>query len=198
MIIKRLLGYFITGLAILLPIGLTAYFVYRVVVAVDSLCDFDFPGAGLLIVITGVSFLGMLASLFVGRPIFERLERIFVKTPIFGYIYKAFKDLTLAFVGKENKFSKPVMVRLSQAEVYKIGFVTSQEAELLLAGETNNQHLFAVYLPISYSVAGDLYFVPADQVIPLSISSKDAMQYAVSGGIIQHNVMLQQAKDEAV
>ena len=46
MIIKRLLGYFITGLAILLPIGLTAYFVYRVVVAVDSLFDFDFQLLG--------------------------------------------------------------------------------------------------------------------------------------------------------
>ncbi len=183
---RRLLGYFLTGLAILLPIGLSGYFVYRVVVAVDSLVNLEFPGLGLVIVVTGVTVIGMLASLFVGRPIFEKLESLFIKLPILGYVYKAFKDLTQAFVGKENKFSKPVMIKISEAEVYKIGFVTSEEAEQLLEDVANTDQLYAVYLPLSYSVAGDLYFVPADRIRPLSISSKDAMQYALSGGIIQH------------
>jgi len=182
---KRILGYFFTGLAILLPLGLSIYLIYWVVVQVDSLFQLELPGLGLLIVVAGVTIIGLLASLFVGRPIFERLESIFIKTPIFGYIYKAFKDLTTAFVGKDNKFSEPVMVKISKEEVYKIGFVTSKEAARLVKESKTKEVLYAVYLPISYSIAGDLYFVPADQIRLLDMSPKDAMQYVVSGGIIE-------------
>lgn len=183
--VKRLLGYFLTGLAILLPIGLLAYVVYKVVVAVDSLFEFRFPGFGLLVVFVILTGVGLLASLFVGRPIFERLESVFIKIPLLGFIYKAFKDLTQAFVGKENKFSEPVMIQMSEAEVYKIGFVTSKDASsLLLKANDDSEVLYSVYLPISYSIAGDLYFVPKSRIRPLDMSPAVAMQYIVSGGVI--------------
>lgn len=188
MLFRQLLGYFLTGLAILLPVGLSVYVVYKVVVAVDSLFVLDFPGLGLVVVIFLITCVGLLASLFVGKPIFNKIEKLFIKMPLFGYIYKAFKDLTQAFVGKENKFSKPVMVQISEAPAYKIGFITSEQAALLLVEGYKDAELFAVYLPISYSVAGDLYFVPANKISLLNISSTDAMQYVVSGGIIQHKI----------
>ena len=185
---KRFIGYFFAGLAILLPIGLSAYVVYEVVVAVDSLFAVRFPGFGLLFVIVIVTSVGLLASLFVGRPIFEKLESIFIKIPLLGFVYKAFKDLTRAFVGKENKFSEPVMVQLSESEVYKIGFITSRDASFLLkkGSSEHSETLCAVYLPISYSIAGDLYFVPSERIRPLDMSPSEAMQYIVSGGVIDN------------
>lgn len=44
--------------------------------------------------------------------------------------------------------------------------------------------LYSVYLPISYSIAGDLYFVPASKIRSLDMSPAEAMQYIVSGGVI--------------
>ena len=188
--LKRLIGYFFAGLALFLPIGLTIYLVYKVVIEVDSLFKLNFPGLGFLVVISVITLTGMVASLLVGRSIFVKFESIIISTPIFGYIYKAFKDLTTAFVGKENKFSEPVMIKISTAEVYRIGFITSKSASELINTTIHlneDDPLCAVYLPLSYSLSGDLLFVPTSNIKILNISSKDAMQYVVSGGIIQHN-----------
>ena len=188
--IRRLIGYFFAGLALFLPIGLSIYLVYKVVIEVDSLLQLNFPGLGFLVVTLVITLAGMIASLLVGRSIFVKLESIVINTPIFGYIYKAFKDLTTAFVGKENKFSEPVMIKISAGEVYRIGFITSKNAAELVKSDKElltDDPLYAVYLPLSYSLSGDLLFVPASSIKLLNISSKDAMQYVVSGGIIQHN-----------
>lgn len=184
---RKALGYFVTGLAILLPLGLTVYFVYTIVLKIDSFFKLKYSVVALILAIALITTIGMLASLFVGRPIFLQVEKTIIKTPIFGFFYKAFKDLTQAFVGKENKFSEPVMVKISQGDIYKIGFITSRQASQLIKDPSMEKELYAVYLPISYSIAGDLYFVPAENIKPLSISSRDAMQYAVSGGVIERN-----------
>jgi uncharacterized membrane protein len=184
---RKGLGYFFTGLAVLLPLGLTVYFVYAIVLKIDSFLTLKYSATALIIAIALITIIGMLASQFVGKPIFLRLEKTIIKTPIFGFFYKAFKDLTQAFVGKENKFSEPVMVKISQGDIYKIGFITSRQATQLLSESSEDKELYAVYLPISYSIAGDLYFVPAENIRPLTISSRDAMQYAVSGGVLERN-----------
>ena len=92
-----------------------------------------------------------------------------------------------AFVGKENKFSEPVLIQLSESEVFKVGFITSREAEIILNLSLSKEELIAVYVPLSYSISGDLYFAPAHRINPLDVSPKDAMQYALSGGIIRTN-----------
>jgi len=182
---RRLISFFITGLVLLLPLGMTIYLVYTLVIEIDAWLPLQYPGLGLLLVIALVTIIGAFASLFVGQPIAKKIENLFIKVPLFGLIYKAFKDLAQAFVGKENKFSEPVLIQLSQSEVYKIGFITSREAETILNPSTEKDELIAVYIPLSYSVSGDLYFAPAHRITKLSVSPKDAMQYAISGGIIR-------------
>jgi uncharacterized membrane protein len=42
----------------------------------------------------------------------------------------------------------------------------------------------AVYVPMSYSIAGNVYLIPSTRVKPITnISSTDAMKFAISGGI---------------
>ncbi|MFT6806988.1 MAG: putative membrane protein [Saprospiraceae bacterium] len=182
---RRLISFFITGLVLILPIGMTIYLIYTLVIEIDALLPLQYPGLGLLVVVGLVTLIGAIASLFVGQPIAKRIETLFIKVPLFGLIYKAFKDLAQAFVGKENKFSEPVLIQLSESEVYKVGFITSREAELILNPDKTKKDLIAVYIPLSYSVSGDLFFAPADRITPLNVSPKDAMQYAISGGIIR-------------
>ena len=185
--LARLIGYFFTGLALILPIGGTIYLIYYIVVALDELFAFSYPGLGLLIVLAGVTFIGILASLFVGGPIFQAFERLLIRIPLLGYIYKAFKDLTQAFVGKENKFSEPVLVRISTAEVYKLGFITAKEVSRLGEDDPSSEDLVAVYLPLSYSLSGDLYLVKRSQLVPTSLGPKEAMQFIISGGVLERS-----------
>ena len=182
---RRLISFFITGLVLLLPLGMTIFLIYTLVIEIDALLPLKYPGLGLLVVIALVTLIGALASLIVGQPIVKRIESLFIQVPLFGLIYKAFKDLAQAFVGKENKFSEPVLIQLSESEVYKVGFITSREADTILNTSSAKADLIAVYIPLSYSVSGDLYFAPANRITPLDVSPKDAMQYAISGGIIR-------------
>ena len=42
----------------------------------------------------------------------------------------------------------------------------------------------AVYIPMAYSVAGNVYVIPRDRVKPIThISSTQTMKFAVSGGV---------------
>lgn len=182
---RRLISFFFTGLVLLLPIGMTIYLIYTLVIEIDAILPLQYPGLGLLVVVALVTLIGAIASLFVGQPIAKRIESIFIKVPLFGLIYKAFKDLAQAFVGKENKFSEPVLIQLSESEVYKVGFITAREAELILNPTNTKKDLISVYIPLSYSVSGDLYFVPVDRITTLDMRPKDAMQFAISGGIIR-------------
>ena len=46
------------------------------------------------------------------------------------------------------------------------------------------QDHIAVYIPMAYSIAGNVYILPANRVKPItSITSSDAMKFAISGGL---------------
>jgi uncharacterized membrane protein len=89
------------------------------------------------------------------------------------------KDLLSAFVGKERKFDKPVLVSLDSEGVLKrLGFITSEDLTDL--GIVNK---IAVYLPSSYGVLGELYIVPTDKIEIIDANSADVMKFIVSGGV---------------
>jgi uncharacterized membrane protein len=46
------------------------------------------------------------------------------------------------------------------------------------------ENYVAVYLPMAYSVAGNVYIVPKEKIRPItSISAAQSMKFAVSGGV---------------
>ncbi|MEK7199267.1 MAG: DUF502 domain-containing protein, partial [Bacteroidota bacterium] len=83
------------------------------------------------------------------------------------------------FAGNKKKFDKPVLVNIDAPDVWRIGFVTQQNAH-----EFGMQEHVTVYVPHSYAISGITYIVPRERVRPLpNVSASDAMKYAVSGGV---------------
>ena len=106
-------------------------------------------------------------------------EVSFTKTPFLKLIYSSINDLFSAFIGKERKFHRPVMILINKENnVWKIGFVT-QDVPI----QVDNQELMTVYCPFSYGFSGELYLVPASSVKPLVIPPTEAMKFIVSGGV---------------
>ena len=70
------------------------------------------------------------------------------------------KDLVQAFVGEKRRFNQPVLVRLEkESEINRIGFITQEDlSDLGLEKEK-----VAVYLPFSYSFAGELIILPRER-----------------------------------
>lgn len=190
-ILKAFVNYFVKGLLVVIPIGLTIYFVVWAVKALDASLNLSdllwtdksgephyIPGLGLLSVIVLIMLAGLFVTSFITQPIYNWMERWLKRFPVFSFIYGSIKDFTEAFVGDEKKFDKPVLIEMNDTGVKKIGFLTQKDLKKIgLPGEV------AVYVPFSYSFAGQLYVVPADKITPLKMKASEAMKFAVSGGV---------------
>lgn len=180
---KKLVSYFMQGLLIVVPVGLTFLVLGGALVAVDRwtretvLPGGGFPGVGFLAMIFLITLVGFLGSDFFTRRMVQRFDRVLERLPVVKMLYGALKDLMNAFVGKERRFDRPVVVNL-QGNVRALGFMTRDSLEHLGLPDD-----VAVYFPQSYNFAGQVLIVPRASVMPLVAQSADVMTFIVSGGI---------------
>jgi uncharacterized membrane protein len=182
---KKFFKYFLNGFLIMAPITLTIYIVLAIVIWLDSIFEIalpgigKIPGLGILLVVMLLTLVGFIGSSFFVRPFLILTERMLHKVPIVSIIFTSLKDLFEAFVGDNQKFNKPVLVRMTQYDdCYKMGFIT-QESMIAV----HKDELVAVYFPHSYNFSGELFLVAKDNVTPLDLPSSEVMKFVVSGGI---------------
>jgi uncharacterized membrane protein len=176
---RRLIRYFLQGMLFVAPISITAYIMYKMFMFVDGLIEIDIPGLGLLIVFGSITLLGALASTIFAKPLFDLMENLLNHLPVVKVLYSSLKDFMDAFVGKDKKFTQPVMVLTSgESNLHMVGFVTKNNlAELGLEG------MVAVYFPHSYNFSGNVYLVSKEFVKPINASATEVMKFVVSGGV---------------
>ena len=184
---KKIFTYFLQGLLLIAPLGITAYIVYRLFMFTDGLLStyliehfqMKTPGLGILIIFVFLVLLGMVGETILARPVKKLINRILEKTPLLKLIYSSINDLFSAFIGKERKFHRPVMVLINKENnLWKIGFVTQDTSIRIEESE-----VIAVYFPFSYAFSGEIFFVPAASIKPLSMPPAMAMKFIVSGGV---------------
>jgi len=180
---KRILKYFLQGLLIFVPAGLTIFIIVYVFTSLDKLLrelfQIPFRGLGLLVTIGGIFLIGLFASNFVGKKLFELVDKLFANVPLVKMLYGAIRDLVEAFAGEKKKFDKPVLVTLGPGcDAKVVGFMTRESLENLGLKD----HV-AVYFPQSYNFAGNVLLFPKEAVKPLDIESSEAMTFIVSGGV---------------
>jgi uncharacterized membrane protein len=199
-VVARLLQFFLQGLIVIAPIGITIWVVLSLFNTVDNLLpnllhsilpkliekDADgnlqkLPGLGFVVVIGMVITIGWLSSSFVVGKLVDLLDTILERTPGIKFIYTSVKDFFEAFAGNKKKFDKPVLVNVNGDDTWRMGFIT--QSSLKQFGLENH---VAVYIPYSYAISGVTYFVPQTKVKLLSnISGADAMKFAISGGVTE-------------
>jgi len=186
-IMKKLLRYLLQGLLYIAPIGITIYILYVIFEFVDGLLKesldrfigIHIPGLGLIIIVILLIVIGFLGQTFVARPIKKLFGKLLERIPILKVIFSAFNDLFSAFVGKERKFNKPVLVLVNKSlGLEKLGFLT--EEDLSRIGEKDK---VAVYLPHSYNWSGELFLVPRELVHPVEVPPAEVMKFNVSAGV---------------
>ncbi|MCX6221816.1 MAG: DUF502 domain-containing protein [Bacteroidia bacterium] len=184
---KRLGTYFLQGLLLISPLAATVYIVFFLFQFTDGLLStylekyfqLRIPGLGILIIVFLLIFLGIIGETIFAKPVKLLINRILNRTPILRLIYTSFKDLFSAFVGKEKKFHRPVVVLVDEKnDIWRMGFLTNDKM-----GEMGLDGKVAVYFPLSYNISGILYIVPANRIKPLNISPAEAMKFILSGGV---------------
>lgn len=180
---QRAIQYFLQGLLILGPVSITVYFIYLVFDKIDGLLRpaINIPGLGFLIIIVFIILIGYLSSFFVMGRLLSVLDRILEKTPGIKLFYSFVRDFFEAFAGNKKKFTQNVLANVDYADTWRVGFITQDDM-----ASFGMQNYVAVYLPMAYSVAGNVYIVPKERIklLPM-ISSAQAMKFAVSGGVTE-------------
>ena len=176
---RRLVGYFLRGLALVAPVALTVYVCWRVFVAIDTWITLPLPGLGFALTIAAITLTGVLASNVLTQGLVAAFDQLLEKLPFVRLLYGSARDLAEAVVGDKRKFDSPVMVTLHAAsEAKALGFITRRDLTALGVAD----HV-AVYFPFSYSFAGQLLLVPGRHVVPLQTSNAELMTFIVSGGV---------------
>jgi uncharacterized membrane protein len=195
---RRLLQFFLQGLVVIAPIGVTIYAVYFLFTTVDGILpnivyklspemigvDANgepkrIPGLGFVIVILIVILIGAISSSFFVGKMVEVLDTVLERTPGIKFIYTSVKDFLEAFAGNKKKFDKPVLVNVDATDVWRLGFITQADADNF--GLIDHA---VVYIPHSYAISGITYFVPKQNIRHIdNIHSGDAMKFVVSGGV---------------
>lgn len=188
---SKLLQYFLQGLLVLAPVTVTAYAIYWIVSSIDNLVPLFTEkgpdgkvyvqnyGLGFLLVIAIICLIGYLSSFFLQLKLFSMFDRFLEKTPGVRFIYTTVKDFFSAFAGEKKKFDKPVLANIDDNDVWRVGFITQMDM-----ADFGFANYVAVYIPASYSIAGNVYLLPPSRVKPLTnVNSTDAMKFAISGGV---------------
>ena len=181
---KKFINYFLQGLLYIVPITVTLYVVVWTFQKIDGILPFQFPGLGLIIIISLITIIGFLGSAVITSPINAFFQNLLKRAPLLKTIYSSVKDLMNTFVGNKKGFSEPVLVKIYEnSTIERIGFITNEDVESLNIAKGK----VLVYMPHSYAISGQLFVVEKKNVSPIDKSSAEIMKLIVSGGVTEIN-----------
>ena len=195
----RLRNYFLTGIVVAAPVGITIYITWTFVHWVDSrvkplipnvynpdnYLPFSVPGVGLLFAILILTLLGFLTANLVGRTVVSYGENLVERTPLVRNLYRALKQLFQTVLSQSSRsFQKVVLVEYPEKGVWRVGFVATH-AKGEVATRLPQENPIAVFIPNTPNVtAGFLVFVPRREAIQLDMSVEEAAKMIISAGLV--------------
>jgi len=182
---------FFKGLGTIIPIALTLAIVFWLAGiaerGIGSLIKLVLPeawyitGMGLVGGILVVLAIGLLSQVWLFRKLIDLGETILDRMPVVKSLFRATKDF-VEYFSSDNKerFSQAVMVRHPDLKFGVMGFVTREDFSTLPFGEEGE---VAVYLPLSYQVAGYTIFVPKAWCETIDLPFEDALRLILTAGM---------------
>jgi uncharacterized membrane protein len=187
--------YFITGLLIWVPLGITLWVLSLLIGTMDqsltvlptrwqpeALLGMRIPGLGVILTLLVIVLTGMFGANFFGQKIIDFWERQLVRIPVVKTIYGSVKQVSDTLLsGSGHAFRKVLLVRYPHPEAWSLAFQTNLPDEV--ARMLPDEHV-AVFIPTTPSPVNGFYFyVKKSEVIELNVSVDRALKYIVSMGV---------------
>ncbi len=189
---RSIRAYFVTGLAILIPLAITIFFMRLLFGWVDGflqpllapLLPRHYPGLGAIVSLGLVLATGALATNLIGRRVIELGQELLMRTPLVRSIYSTTRQVVDAFFDAANTpFERVVILEYPRRGLYSLGFVTSE-----VRGEIPNKirrQMVNVFIPTTPNpTSGFLIMVPSRHVIRLDMSVDEGLKLVMSGGML--------------
>lgn len=211
---KKLRTYFITGLLVITPIGLTIFLIWNLFVFIDGILGeyisfilvrfFGFSmtepvrGIGFIAILILILFTGMLTSNYFGRKLFELGEWILKSIPFVNKIYNATQQISKAFISEKREvFKKAVLIEYPRKGIYSIGFVTRDTGGEVK--EKIDEDGVSIFLPSTPNpTTGFVLFVPKKDLIELDMSIEDSLKLIISFGAVLPEYAVEDLKQNKI
>lgn len=192
--------YFITGLLIWLPLGMTAWVLKFLIGTMDQsllllpdslqperLLGMNIPGLGTVLTLLVVFITGLLTANIIGQKLVAFWEGVLWRIPVVKSIYWSIKQVSdTLFSSHGEAFRKALLVQYPREGAWTIAFMTGQPG-----GDVVN-HLkgdfISVYVPTTPNpTSGFFLMMPKNDVIELDMSVDAALKYIISMGVVSPN-----------
>ena len=201
-ILGRFRNYFLTGIIVTAPVGITIALALWVINWIDgkivplipqaynpqllfqNYIGIHVPGIGLLVVLVGLTVIGFLAAGLVGRVLVRTGETLLTRMPVIRSVYSALKQIFETVLRSSSRsFREVALIEYPRRGIWAIGFITTTTT-----GEVQNdiaEDVVNVFLPTTPNpTSGFLLFVPRKDIIVLDMSVEEAIKMVVSAGIV--------------
>jgi len=198
----RLRSYFLAGLLAVAPIGITLWLCWVLLTFVDArvtpliphhynpntylneYLPHGIPGLGLIVLFIGLTIVGALTRIFLGRWLMRTSEKILNRMPFVRSVYSATKQIAETVLKRQSEaFRQVVLFEYPRRGSWAIGFVTGTTR-----GEVQNvtgDDVVNVFLPTTPNpTSGYLLFLPRRELVPLAMSVEEGIKMIISGGIV--------------
>ena len=201
---------FLTGLVVVLPVGLTIYVIWSVVGWIDSwilplipatwqpdalLRDyfgdnvrFSLRGVGVIVFLIFTIIVGWIAKGLIGRSMIIRAERLVNRMPIVRSVYTGIKQIAeTVFAKSEKNFDRTCLVQFPTPGVWAVGFVAAKPKGEIASRLPNIENMITVFVALTPLTSGFLVYVPARDVIMLDMTLEEAFKLVISAGLVYPN-----------
>lgn len=201
---------FLTGLVVVLPVGLTIYVIWSVVGWIDSwilplipgswqpdalLRDlfgenvrFSLRGVGVIVFLIFTIIIGWIAKGLIGRSMINRGERMVNRMPLVRSVYTGIKQIAeTVFAKSEKSFDRTCLVQFPTPGVWAVGFVAAKPKGEIALRLPNMDDMITVFVALTPLTSGFLVYVPARDVIMLDMSLEEAFKLVISAGLVYPN-----------
>ena len=190
-ILIKFRNYFIAGVVVLIPIGITVYLTLFVVKISSKILPrelnpnyylpYDIPGVEIIISIILITLIGWLSLSFIGKRLLKIFEDILKRIPILRTIYSAITQMTETFTKSEGNSKNVVLVEYPRKGSWAVGFATKENTSGI--ADKTKQDLVNVFVPTTPNpTSGFLLMFSKEDVIYLDITFEQASKFIVSAG----------------
>ena len=195
---RRIRTYFLTGIIVTGPIGITIYLVWLIIAFIDNritplipdrynpefYLPFNIPGLGLVVVLVGLTLVGFISVHFLGRTFFRIGENLVNRMPVVRSVYGALKQIFETVLAQSStSFREVVLVEYPRRGLWALAFVTSvTKGEVQRLTEKDVVNIFLPTTPNPTS--GFLLFVPRNDLISLNMTVEEGIKMVISGGLV--------------
>ena len=190
---SRIRNYFIAGVFVLIPIGITIYLTIFLInissklipqaINPDKYLPYEIPGLEILIALFLITFIGWLSLTFIGKRLVSLFEGVLNRIPILRTIYSSAEQLLENFSQDKKNKKSVVLVQYPRQGIWAVGFATKENTGKIKSAI--GQDTINVFVPTTPNpTSGFLLMFPKKDVIYLDLTFEEASKFIVSAGSI--------------